>query len=105
MAALWAVAAFMTTIVAPASLFSLGGCIQEQIQAGSHEAAAKRLWDPAPSHRRDLMLAAILIFDGTYRDELLLKPWTQLPPEVQSSVAGTLAETRTQGKMYIGYID
>jgi hypothetical protein len=95
----------MTTILAPASLFSLGASLKAQIQVGSHEAEAMRLWDPAPSHRRDLMLAAILIFDGTYRDELLRKQWTQLPPEIQSSVAGTLAEIRSQDKMYIGYLD
>lgn len=105
MAAFWVISAFMTTILAPASLFSLGGSVQRQNQVGSHAAEAKLLWDAAPSHRRDLMLAAILIFDGTYRDELLRKQWTRLPPEVQSSVAGTLAETRTRGKMCIGYLD
>lgn len=105
MAALWVVSTFMATLLAPASLFSLSASIPARIPVGAHAGEAMRLWDPAPLRQRDLMLAAILIFDGAYRDALLQKEWTHLPPEVQASIAGTLAEIRTEGEMYIGYIE
>ncbi len=105
MAPLWVVAAFLTAILAPTSLFLLRQSPQEEICLGSDLARARGFWDYAASQQRELMLAAILIFDGAYRDELLSRRWADLPLPVQSSVAQTMAGIGPKGEMYIGYLD
>ena len=70
--------------------------IQDGTWLGMSGAKASYLWNHASSEQRSLMLAAISILDGPYRDGLLSKNWTDLPSLVQTSLANTLEEIRRE---------
>jgi hypothetical protein len=70
--------------------------VEEGTWLGMSGAKASYLWNHASSEQRSLMLAAISILDGSYRDGLLSKNWTDLPSLVQTLLANTLEEIRRE---------
>ena len=59
---------------------------------GTSGAKAAYLWNHASVEQRNMMLTAISITEGNYRDGLLELNWPALPDTVQSSLANTLQE-------------
>jgi hypothetical protein len=57
---------------------------------GASGAEAAYLWNHASAEQRVMMLGAITITVGNYRDGLLELNWPALPDMVQSSLANTL---------------
>lgn len=70
--------------------------VEEGTWLGMSGAKTSYLWNHATSEQRSLMLAAISILDGRYRDDLLSKNWSDLPSLVQTSLANSLEEIRRE---------
>lgn len=70
--------------------------VKEGTWAGMSGMKAAYIWNHASSEQRSLMLAAIEILEGPYRDGLLLKNWEGVPTMVQMSLIRTLDEIRNE---------
>lgn len=92
--------AFFLIIIAAIVIFAFLSerkkSIKEGTWLGTPGMKAAYVWNHSASDKRDLMLAAIGILNGSYHDGLLSKEWTDLPCLVQTSLAETLAEIRKE---------
>jgi hypothetical protein len=50
------------------------------------------MWSTADAEHRKLLLAAIGVLDGEYRDSLLPKKWSELPSLIQISLTDAIKE-------------